>query len=166
MRKKSDSERVAWFYQMINKPVDPADCWQWTGKTNNDGYGYSGTINGNILAHRVMYTLAVGTIPAGLCVLHRCDNRGCVNPDHLFIGTRGDNNSDRNQKGRTVGSRCYGLMNGRTVLTDEQVSEIRRLYTPGHGVTDLAQRFGVHRSTVINIAAGRRRQKCFTCNIS
>lgn len=166
MKKKPASERLAEFYQMISRPVDQTECWQWTGKTNTDGYGYSGMIDGNRIAHRIMYTLAVGPIPAGMCVLHHCDNRGCVNPSHLFIGTRGDNNRDRNQKGRTVGSRCYGLMNGKATLTDEQVAEIRRLYTPGHGVTDLAQRFGVHRSTVINIAAGRRRQNSFTCNIS
>jgi len=76
-------------------------CWSWLGATN-DGYGvvhYPGK-NTTIRAHVLSYTLCKGEVPSGMCVLHSCDNRECCNPDHLFVGTRGDNNRDRAQKKR------------------------------------------------------------------
>lgn len=76
------------------------DCWEWTASTYI-GYGrfnYNGTIMG---AHRASYLLNKGNIPAGLVVRHKCDNPGCVKPDHLELGTRADNNHDRHSRGRS-----------------------------------------------------------------
>lgn len=151
-------DKFASFCTKIDKSAGDTSCWIWTGRTNKDGYGYTSAINGNVLAHRVMYDHEVEPIPKGMCVLHHCDNPACVNPAHLFMGTRADNNRDRNEKGRTVGSKCYGLNNGKATLTDEQVAEIRRLYTPGKNVSQLARQFGIPHSTLINIATGRRRK--------
>ena len=75
-------------------------CWNWTKSTNPGGYGFFRMNHKTFLAHRVAYELLVGPIPEGLCACHHCDNPRCVNPAHLFIGTRADNNYDSIKKGR------------------------------------------------------------------
>lgn len=84
--------------------VEPnTGCHLWIGAVSDSGYG-SVSIKGKMrLAHRVSYELRVGPIPLGLLVLHRCDVRCCVNPDHLFLGTYADNENDKIAKGRERG---------------------------------------------------------------
>lgn len=79
------------------------DCWEWQGWKNNKGYGMIGTGPHKLsYVHRVAWTLWRGNIPEGMCVLHKCDNGPCCNPDHLFLGTIADNNADCLAKGRHV----------------------------------------------------------------
>jgi len=84
-----------------NKVQRTDTCWLWTASTQNRGYGQFCIRHGIIvLAHRFSYELHRGAIPVNLCVLHRCDCKRCVNPEHLFLGTEADNTRDMILKGR------------------------------------------------------------------
>lgn len=85
--------------------TDDGSCWEWTGAKNS--YGYGMVLSGKKLlrAHRVMYEMTFDDIPSGMFVMHSCDNPGCVNPDHLSLGTPLSNSNDMVLKGRSHGSR-------------------------------------------------------------
>lgn len=134
--------------------ADGDACWTWTGAVLPFGHGYfAWRRHGpkrNVYAHRVMWILAHGEIPAGLDVLHRCDVPACVNPAHLFIGTRADNNRDMREKRRhRFGSRHWNAR-----LTEADAGEVKRLLRSGHTQLDIARRFGVSRGTVLAIHRG------------
>jgi HNH endonuclease len=75
-------------------------CWEWIGTKNEYGYGIKTVNNKAVRAHRLSWEIHNGAIPKNLCVCHKCDNPGCVRPDHLFLGTKKDNNRDKGNKGR------------------------------------------------------------------
>lgn len=102
-----DSDRI-FFWEKVQKN----DCWIWTAAKNEKGYGIFCIEGRTYKAHRLSYLLSVGAIPEGMCVLHKCDVPSCVNPDHLFIGTRADNNADMLAKGRKVPGGKYCGKNG------------------------------------------------------
>lgn len=82
-------------------------CWEWSASINNHGYGQFKFNKKMVKAHRMSYEIAHGSIPKDLCVLHSCDNRLCVNPEHLRIGTKQDNSRDAVSRGRIVSSNRY-----------------------------------------------------------
>lgn len=123
------------------------ECWQWIGATKGNGYGHM-TIGGiNIPAHRASYMLFVGEIPPGKDVCHTCDNRSCVNPDHLFLGTRLENMSDMVAKGRGNGGR-------KLVLNESMVQEVKARLASGHSASRIAESMGVSISTICNVKNG------------
>src|ERR1700731_127318 len=119
-----------------------AGCWVWTGAENQKGYGIFRMPNGSTSAYRAAWTLLVGDIPAGICVCHRCDTPACVNPHHLFVGTKGDNNQDRDSKGRSRGPK--GAANRTSVLTESDVRNLREIYALGiHSQRELGIMYGI-----------------------
>jgi hypothetical protein len=141
--------RVARFWSKVDFS---GSCWVWTG-AQSDGYG-SVWVDGQAeRAHRVVWLALHGSIPDGLHVLHRCDNRACVRPSHLFLGTIADNNADMLAKGRH--RVVFGERNGRAVLTEGTVREIRRLHQDGMGYIRISRRIGVTHETVRRIVKRR-----------
>jgi len=98
------------------------DCWFWKGEITNMGYGRIRVKGKNIGAHRLAFELAKGKIPEGMLVLHSCDVRSCVNPDHLRVGTQKQNQEDARLRNRT----CFGEKNNKSKLTEEDVVAIRK----------------------------------------
>lgn len=123
---KHDTTLEERFLDKVNK-TDA--CWMWVGARNKRGYG---NIQG-VLAHRISWELYNGPIPDGLLVCHRCDTPGCVNPDHLFLGTHQDNSRDMIAKGR----------GGRTKLKRHQVLDIWHRIQAGEPIKHLAEEYHV-----------------------
>jgi len=127
--------------------VDPAtQCWNWTGCISH-GYGVlklGGRAGAVRRVHRLSWEVHRGSIPSGLCVLHTCDNRACINPDHLWLGTYRDNNQDAWRKGRNA----RGTRHGHAKLT---LSQVIQIYRSPQSQSKLAKLFGVNPSTVSRI---------------
>lgn len=129
-------------------------CWVWSSCINDGGYGKA-KINGKmVLAHRLSHVLLIGNIPEGMHVLHRCDNRVCVNPEHLFLGSHQDNMDDRDTKNRGNVARGSRLPQAR--LNEHQVSQIRRLLQQGVTQTVLAEQFNTSQKNISAINCRKR----------
>lgn len=129
-------------------------CIEFTNTPNPDGYSVvaQGTLlaklTGEKFIHRAAYTLAYGKIPKNMCVLHTCDNRKCFNIQHLWLGTRDDNNKDRAMKKRSAN--VQGENSHTCKLTKENVILIRKLQ--GYiSATDLGKALDIHLSTICKI---------------
>lgn len=118
------------FWGKIDKR-SPNECWEWQAGKSNKGYGRLWVNGDNVNAHVFSYELHNGPIPRGLFVLHKCDNRRCVNPNHLFLGTQQDNIDDMRAKGRESypgHSGMPGERNGNARFTNEQVKVLREQF--------------------------------------
>lgn len=134
--------------------LDPdTGCLLWTGTRNRQGYGAINIAGKTQRAHRVAYAEANGEIPAGLLVCHHCDTPACCNPDHLFLGSHSDNMVDMMRKGR--GNKPAGEAHGLAELKADQVTDIVRRLAAGEGVGEIAEIYGVSRSTISLIKSGR-----------
>jgi len=136
----------------------PSGCRVWTGYCGPKGYGTVRLSNPRrtVLTHRAAWELTFGKVPRGLCVLHRCDNPPCCNPDHLWLGTLADNNEDMKAKMRNRYKPHHGEQHGRAKLTKRQVSTIRKLYASGNwSHPTLGAKFGVSHTQIGRIVRGQ-----------
>ena len=144
---KKPLELTWWFYVGPHFYDDDA-CWRWWGVTSSVGYGYFQYRNQCVFAHRLSYELHFGPIPESYFVCHKCDNRSCCNPKHLFVGTPADNTADMMAKGRNVRGE---LVRG-SKLKEQDVKEIRMLRASGMKLKPIAERYGISCSNVVDIA--------------
>lgn len=124
-----------------NTVLKTDECWVWLGDSTSNGYGryfFKGTKR--YMAHRFSYELECGPISEGLQVCHKCDNRICVRPSHLFLGTAKDNAIDRQMKGRQIRK-----------LTASQVVTIRERLLAGEHGKALAEEFGITTASLSRI---------------
>ena len=153
----TEQQRQRFHSHIIRKGAD--ECWEWQGSTKGHGYGQvriglrSEGSRSQISTHRLAYALHTREdIPAGLSVLHRCDNVLCCNPGHLFLGTQADNMADMAEKQRSTSAE----KNPAAKLSHHDVAGIREMSRGGqHSQRAIAARYGVSQGTVSRIASGR-----------
>lgn len=144
------------FFEKVKRT---SGCWIWMASLDHQGYGQFAitTLSGSgnykpYKAHRIAWELRYGPIKNGLHVCHKCDNRKCVNPDHLFLGNIQDNMNDKLLKGRQPrGEKCYN-----SKLNELNVLEIRKLYaTKTITMKKIGEKFGVSMSSIRQLLSGR-----------
>lgn len=149
-----------WHFWSRVEVRDKNQCWPWREKLSNSGYG-SFSMEGMLLgAHVWAWKFSGGLEPDGQCVLHRCDNRSCCNPFHMFLGSMSDNSQDAWEKGRNILQRAEfvrpaGEKHVNAKLTAKQVARIRELYRDGkYYQHELALKFGVSQGLISQIVRG------------
>lgn len=150
--KKSLEDR---FWSHVDKS---SNCWMWLAGLTGNGYGSFNVKGKTQRAHRVIYELKYGSISERMCVCHTCDNRLCVRPSHLFLGTQKDNVRDASVKGRLAGrvagvSMNKGETNGRAKLTEEDVLAIRK---DTRSLIEIAEGYNICKQTVLNVKSRKR----------
>lgn len=139
----------------LHSELKESGCIEWSGYILETGYGqirYKGKRMG---AHRAAWIANYGEIPTNQFVLHKCDNRCCINPSHLFLGTQQDNMDDMIIKGRDVKVGRKGVKNSNSKLTDDDVLAMRQMFLKGIDREILRGRFGVSKTTVQSILSNK-----------
>ena len=148
---KQDSPYRRFWNKVDRKAAN--QCWNWKGGKGGKGYGLLGVDGKKVLVHRFAYENWRGDIPDGMFVCHKCDNRACVNPIHLFLGTHADNMADRNAKGRQA--KLKGEANGQAKLSEANIVEIKKRITAGETQRAIAFDYGVAQSQISRVKDGR-----------
>lgn len=149
---KSAEER---FWNKVNKTES---CWLWTGEISTSGYArfHDNVKRTKVQATRWVFERLFGPVPDDQDICHRCDVRECVNPNHLFLGSRSENMKDAANKGRLPWQKVppKGVRHPRAKFTDSQVLEVRKLAKDGISGSSIARLFNVDHSTVNRIIRG------------
>ena len=158
--------------KILNRHEKVDGCWIWTGKIGKNGYGsFAHIINGHkkfVLAHRMSYETFIGEIPKGLNVCHKCDNRKCVNPDHLWIGSQEENIHDAEKKGRMKRTTGYkhteenkarfklrrGEKAHKVKLKEKQVIRIKKMLKSNLTIREISEKFNVSATCISSIKQG------------
>ena len=145
-KSKTTEER---FFPHIKKTKS---CHLWTGYIEPGGYGRVRVGKKPVGAHRISWEIHnKKSVPKGLCVLHKCDVRHCVNPEHLFLGTHQDNVIDMIQKGRQVLNPTFGENHCSAKLKEKDVKEIRKLLATGQTVLSISKKYNVSHIPILKI---------------
>lgn len=144
-------------------PEPNSGCWLWTGAISTGRCGGYGVIRFGSRrtkltqqrAHRVSYETFIGEIQDGMCVCHKCDVRSCVNPDHLFLGTKEDNARDMVSKGRWKTGFHGGIASGLAKLTDASVVIVRDMHRDGISQRKIALSLGINQAQISRILNGK-----------
>lgn len=149
-----NKEPVTWEHLLSKSTINKeTGCIEWTRATSS-GYGVLRHKGAAVRTHRISYELNKGPIPDGLFVLHHCDNKLCITPDHLFLGTQKDNMRDMSAKGR--GNHARGERAGRSKLTEAEVLRIRKTYTGKYGERlAMAEKYNVSGGSIWSVVTGR-----------
>lgn len=147
----SNEQRIARMTEKVG------DCWEWQGAMRG---GYGRLVIGSradgtrrfVSAHRFSYETFIGVVPEGLYVCHRCDNRKCVNPEHLFAGSHQENIDDREAKGRN--NHVTGENVGTAKLSIELLRDVRSMHAHGESFRSIARSLGLHHSTISRAVKG------------
>lgn len=159
MTSKTTTER---FWQHVRISGTDA-CWGWTSAVSIHGYGRFKVNDKMIAVHRYSYWLAYGELPTNLDICHKCNNRRCVNPVHLYAGTAKENVADAIKAGthhnfvktRTSGLAPKGESQPKALLIESQVLDIYRRCHAGESHRAIAAEYGVGKTTITNIHSGR-----------
>ena len=129
-------------YRLLSRTVLTSNgCWMWTAAKAGRGYGVLRFRGRQWYAHRVSWVVYRGEIPQNICVLHRCDTPGCINPEHLFLGSYQDNSRDASCKGRLPGNRTHGSQKPIAKLDETSVRRIRLLYYGGASIRAIQRQY-------------------------
>lgn len=144
----ADTPHIDFLSKVETHGMNKQWCWPWKGAGKGNGYGHTSYKGRNVPAHRLSYMLFRGPVPDGMDVCHKCDNRWCVNPEHLFLGTRGKNVADMVRKGRASGG-------NRKHLKECDVQEVRRRLNAGSTLREVLRTMDINYGTITAIAGGR-----------
>ena len=140
---------------------NPNDCWEWLGYKNSSGYGNIKINQQSYSAHRLAYALtnqntitykAPKNKKAKEFVLHKCDNRTCCNPNHMFLGNYDDNNKDAKSKGRSNAPK--GAKHKLAKLTQDQADQARLFHGHGWSYVEIGKMFNIHANNISRICKG------------
>jgi len=150
---RSTDEQIAVFKSRLARREN--GCIEWTGAVGSHGYGviaFSKPTRHRVLTHRLAYSLEYGEITGGLFVCHKCDNKKCCNPEHLFLGTQRDNVMDAVKKGRNYkgGAKnpASGYRHYMNKFKEGDKDKIKELHLAGVKGKDIAIMFGLAKSTI------------------
>ncbi len=150
--KKKHAKYIAEFFTKCTQP-SPDSCWEWKQSISELGYGKAKFQTKSIGAHRLAYKFAKGEIPKGLYVCHACDNRKCINPAHLFLGTQRDNVQDSVRKGRR--RYAFGDTAGGRKITSAVVIRIKERAKTERTYAKMASDYGISRRQICRIVRGK-----------
>ena len=126
------------------------ECWEWQASIRNSGYGRMWLDGHNPSAHRISWTIHHGPIPPNLNVLHKCNNKLCVNPDHLYLGTQGDNNMDMYRRSNLPKA-------GRvSMFSKDDLDDIKKLRSSGMTHQKIADIYRCSRTHILHIVNGNK----------